>query len=101
MRSVSDEVIPLVRPISTVKARGQVDKWLAELEIQMRLSLQQQIDNAMKRYEDMPIIESAAEFPSQVLLCVNAVSWTSRIEMGLNSKDKQKLEEIKEKNDEF
>ena len=48
MRSVSDEVIPLVRPISTVKARGQVDKWLAELEIQMRLSLRQQIDNALK-----------------------------------------------------
>ena len=48
MCSVSDEVIPLVKPISTIKARGQVDKWLAELEIQMRLSLRQQIDNALK-----------------------------------------------------
>ena len=48
MLSVSDEVIPLVKPISTIKARGQVDKWLAELEIQMRLSLRQQIDNALK-----------------------------------------------------
>ena len=48
IRSVSDEVIPLVTPISTIKARGQVDKWLAELEIQMRLSLRQQIDNALK-----------------------------------------------------
>ena len=48
MLSVSDEVIPLVKPISTIKARGQVDKWLAELEIQMRLSLRQQIDNALQ-----------------------------------------------------
>ena len=66
MKSADNEIIPLVNQISTVKARGQVDKWLAELEIQMRLSLQQQIDNAMERYENMPITESAAEFPSQV-----------------------------------
>jgi hypothetical protein len=38
-----NQVTPLVKPISTVKARGQVDKWLVELEIQMRLSLKQQV----------------------------------------------------------
>ena len=62
MCSVSDEVIPLVRPISTVKARGQVDKWLAELEIQMRLSLRQQIDNALKVYLETAIIISLPIF---------------------------------------
>ena len=62
MCSVSDEVIPLVRPISTVKARGQVDKWLAELEIQMRLSLRQQIDNALKVYLETAIIVSLPIF---------------------------------------
>ena len=62
MCSVSDEVIPLVRPISTVKARGQVDKWLAELEIQMRLSLRQQIDNALKVYIETAIIISLPIF---------------------------------------
>ena len=62
MCSVSDEVIPLVRPISTVKARGQVDKWLAELEIQMRLSLRQQIDNALKVYLEIAICISKTTF---------------------------------------
>ena len=62
MCSVSDEVIPLVRPISTVKARGQVDKWLAELEIQMRLSLRQQIDNALKVYLEIAIFISKTTF---------------------------------------
>ena len=62
MCSVSDEVIPLVRPISTVKARGQVDKWLAELEIQMRLSLRQQIDNALKVYLEIAICISETTF---------------------------------------
>ena len=62
MCSVSDEVIPLVKPISTIKARGQVDKWLAELEIQMRLSLRQQIGNALKvslskTHSNVPIVD--------------------------------------------
>ena len=55
MKSQTDETIPLVKKISTVKARGQVDKWLAELEIQMKLSLKQQIEDAMKTYDDMTI----------------------------------------------
>ena len=58
MKSETDETIPLVKKISTVKARGQVDKWLAELEIQMKLSLKQQIEDAMKTYDDMTITES-------------------------------------------
>ena len=66
MKSQTNEVIPLVKKISTVKARGQVDKWLAELEIQMRLSLKQQIEDAMKSYDDMVITESIKIFPSQV-----------------------------------
>ena len=67
MKSQTGEVIPLVKKISTVKARGQVDKWLAELEIQMRLSLKQQIEDAMKSYDDMDITESIKIFPSQVI----------------------------------
>ena len=58
MKSQTDETIPLVKKISTVKARGQVDKWLAELEIQMKLSLKKQIEDAMKIYDDMTITES-------------------------------------------
>ena len=67
MKSQTGEIIPLVKKISTVKARGQVDKWLAELEIQMRLSLKQQIEDAMKSYDDMDITESIKIFPSQVI----------------------------------
>ena len=62
MKSQTDETIPLVKKISTVKARGQVDKWLAELEIQMKLSLKQQIEDAMKTYDDMTITESVNRY---------------------------------------
>lgn len=99
MKSQSDETIPLVKQISTVKARGQVDKWLAELEIQMRLSLKQQIQNAMMTYENMEITKSVNEFPSQVLLCVNFISWTTKIELALQSKQKEMLQNVKDEND--
>ena len=67
MVSFSEEVIPLVSQISTVKARGQVDKWLAELEIQMRLSLRQQIENALEQYAAKDVTESITAFPNQVI----------------------------------
>ncbi len=101
MRSADNEIIPLVKQISTVKARGQVDKWLAELEVQMRLSLKQQIDNATTTYESMPVTESSSSLPSQVLLCANFIAWTSKIEAALLSNDKKELEKIKEENDTF
>ncbi len=88
----------------TLLFRGQVDKWLAELEIQMRLSLKQQIQLAMKTYDTMVITESSKLFPSQVLLCVNYVSWTAKIELALGLKDekiKTELRKIKEENDTY
>ena len=74
MKSQTDETIPLVKKISTVKARGQVDKWLAELEIQMKLSLKQQIEDAMKTYDDMTITESVNRYLNFVFLKKSKIS---------------------------
>ena len=128
MKSQTDETIPLVKKISTVKARGQVDKWLAELEIQMKLSLKQQIEDAMKTYDDMTITESVNRyifheinftkflkskwfilqlsytyrFPSQVLMCVNYIYWTTRIELALRTtNNKEELQKVKTENETY
>ncbi len=51
MKSATNEVIPFVKRVSTSKARGQVDKWLLDLEGQMKESMKKQIFLALERYE--------------------------------------------------
>ena len=101
MVSFSEEVIPLVQQISTVKARGQVDKWLAELEIQMRLSLRQQIENALEQYSTKDITDSIALFPNQALLCSDFVTWTGLIETAIGSGSKDEIEALRKQNEAY
>ena len=101
MVSFSEEVIPLVQQISTVKARGQVDKWLAELEIQMRLSLRQQIENALEQYSTKDITDSIVLFPNQALLCSDFVTWTALIETAIGSGSKDEIEALRGQNEAY
>ena len=43
IKSLSGEVISLAKNVSTAKARGQVDRWLADLDKQIKESLQKEI----------------------------------------------------------
>ena len=99
MCSFSEEIIPLVQKISTVKARGQVDKWLAELEIQMRLSLRQQIENALIGYPEKDIEESVILYPNQSLLCSNFITWTAKLETAIG--ENGKIEKLRDENETY
>lgn len=83
IKSAEDEIVDLVDIISTTAARGQVEKWLIELERAMRKSVKNIIKQAIDAY---PIKERTAwilDWPGQTILCVSQLYWTQQIELAM------------------
>ncbi|XP_053982409.1 dynein axonemal heavy chain 7 [Hylaeus volcanicus] len=80
MTSTEDEEVDLVDIISTSAARGQVEKWLIELEAIMRRSVRHVVDQAIRAYPTKPRKVWVLEWPGQTILCVGKTYWTLGIE---------------------
>lgn len=76
MLSSEGEVVLLKNVISTSKARGQVEKWLLELETSMLATLHKIIGEAITDYENAKRVEWVRNWTGQVVLCVSQMHWT-------------------------
>ncbi|XP_032591888.1 dynein axonemal heavy chain 7 [Drosophila grimshawi] len=79
MRSSEREEVVLVDVISTAKARGQVEKWLLELEIDMKKSIHHKISQAFYSYVKMQRNIWVLTWPGQCVQSISLTYWTLEI----------------------
>ena len=83
MKSSEGEVVPLVDQISTAKARGQVEKWLLELQDDMVKSIRKVIAESLEAYKEEPRTQWVLKWPGQAVLCVTQKYWTDSVTTAL------------------
>ncbi|GIY22660.1 dynein heavy chain 3, axonemal [Caerostris extrusa] len=78
-KALKKENVPLSKKIVPASAKGMVEKWLAEVEVNMLASLKDVIGKSIESYPTLPRTEYVLEWPGQVVICVSTVFWTAEV----------------------
>ncbi|XP_041972117.1 dynein axonemal heavy chain 7 isoform X2 [Aricia agestis] len=79
MKSSEGEVVQLTTVINTVAARGQVEKWLLELETAMKASVHHVVALAYNDYVNSDREKWVLVWPGQTVQCIAMTYWTSEV----------------------
>ena len=85
MKSSQNEVIELDTVISTTEAKGQVEKWLLQLESTMMSSVRKIIIEGLESYPKFPRSQWVQNWPGQIVLAVTQKYWTASVHEAINN----------------
>lgn len=88
MVSSEGEIVSLSLTINTAKARGQVEKWLVNLELSMRTTVREVIGNALLAYQNTIRHEWVVQWPGQAVLAVSCTHWTAEMTQAIKQHPK-------------
>ncbi|KAI9097032.1 dynein heavy chain and region D6 of dynein motor-domain-containing protein [Phlyctochytrium arcticum] len=74
--SSEKERLQLQEKVSTVEAKGSVEKWLSQVEKAMLQSVKYQVEEAYYDFQKVPRERWVLDWPGQVVLCVGQIFWT-------------------------
>jgi len=83
--------------VDTVEAHGCVERWLAQVEDAMVMTVRDVIVSASDAYTHAPRSDWVIKWPGQVVLCVSQVHWTSEVHEAFQSSSSGGLAEYLEK----
>uniref|UniRef100_A0A1B0D1E5 Uncharacterized protein n=1 Tax=Phlebotomus papatasi TaxID=29031 RepID=A0A1B0D1E5_PHLPP len=83
MNSQHGEAIDLIEVIATAKSRGQVEKWLTELEEVMKKTVLKSLQGAYSDYKKCNRDFWILKWPEQAVMNVSKIFWTHTVEKNL------------------
>lgn len=98
MVSAEQEVVELYRKIDVNEGdkKGNVEKWMLEIEKVMRMSLKMQTQQSIADYYNSERTEWVQRWPGQVVLAVDQIDWTKGVEDVFADMREGKMEAFKE-----
>ncbi|XP_029708760.2 dynein axonemal heavy chain 7 [Aedes albopictus] len=97
MRSSEGEEVQLADEVSTSKAKGQVEKWLLDLEKSMKKSVHIKVDESYESYTKTIRHEWVLMWPGQCVQSISCAFWTLEVTLCFDSAEPlEALEEYKE-----
>lgn len=99
MISAEGEEVELDKKIDVNEGdkKGNVEKWMLEIEAIMRRSLKGICKESLKAYTNIPRTTWVRQWPGQIVLAVNSIHWTTDVETAIKEYGKEGLESYKDK----
>ncbi|GAB6031187.1 Dynein heavy chain 3, axonemal [Chamberlinius hualienensis] len=85
MISSLGEIIPFIRKIYPMSCKGLVEKWLADVEDVMIISMKDNIRSAFEDSNSKDLLKNwVLKWPGQSVLCSRSIKWTAEVTKCLN-----------------
>uniref|UniRef100_H2YSD8 AAA+ ATPase domain-containing protein n=1 Tax=Ciona savignyi TaxID=51511 RepID=H2YSD8_CIOSA len=79
MQSAEEENVELIQVITPSDAGGLVEKWLFEVEQDMKISIRESMSRSVDAYPEMPFKQWCLQWPGQVVLATSIIYWTAEV----------------------